>query len=484
MTRPPSAIPVGTQFSPELVDFPEFLQAICKHSADKPAMEIAVWQSPVRTAKVVRPPTRRRSSLPLEAARQYGLLDDTYSATSLAQRLSRLTGRALYEEFAKHILLNCGGLRVVEASQQMAFDEPESGVSITGDSLAAYLTDQGFRVTVHNTAINSMRLWLAKAGVYGENDWKVDTATKERLLGLSDADISALIDLTDEERAFALALCRSPPHGRVLASQVRENAEHILGHRAQRSSLPKLMEPLKNAGIIDYDSGGTRGGKSARVWTTPKFDAEVLAPFLEHATKQLDTLVADYYKRDFKSIHEDLKSPSTYVKGRALEAYAIQVMRRMGLRFVAWRERAKEHTGGAEVDVVMSGVIAGTPTRWQVQCKNTPRGIVRLKDVAKEVGLLPLTKATHILILANCRFSDIAITYAREIMRHSAATIFLLDQRDFEEIRATAGGALARILSTKSQEIASLKRHGLDWLAGVNRDGRSSGRPSGFKIGG
>jgi hypothetical protein len=225
------------------------------------------------------------------------------------------------------------------------------------------------------------------------------------------------------------------------------------------------MEPLKAAGLVDYQSGGTSGGKSARVWVTPKFHAEVLGPFLEHATKQLDAVLTDYYRRDFGEIHRDLESTNTFVKGRALEAYAIQVMRRLGLRFVAWRERARDHTGGAEVDVVMAGVLAGTPTRWQVQCKNTPRSQVRLGDVAKEVGLLPLTKATHILILANCLFSDDAKIYAREIMRHSPATIFLLDQKDFAEIRSTSGGALARILAAKSEEIASLKRYGLDWLA-------------------
>lgn len=464
MARAKSAIPVGTQFSPDLIHFESFLKVLIQHSGDKPRMQDAIWTPPVRIAPVRHKPTYRRASLPLEAAVQYGLLDRDYQVTPLARMLSGLSGQALFDAFAGHVLSELGGLRVVEAAQQMALDEAETGISITGDSLAAYLTDQGFNVTVHNTAINSMRLWLAKAGIFGPSDWKVDARAKERLLGLSDEEISALVDLSDEQRAFAIALCRSPPVGKVLASQVRENAERILGRRAQRSSLPKLMEPLKTAGLIDYESRGTRAGKSARVWTTPKFNAEVLEPFLEHTTSQLDAVLTDYYRRDFSEIHRDLESTNAFVRGRALEAYAIQVMRRLGLRFVAWRERAKEHTGGAEVDVVMSGVLAGTPTRWQVQCKNTPGGLVRLKDVAKEVGLLPLTKATHILMLANCPFSRDARVYAHEIMRHSAATIFLLDHGDFEQIRTTSGGVLARIFSAKSHEIASLRRHGLDWL--------------------
>lgn len=464
MPRVVSAIPVGTQFSPDLIDFREFLHAIAAHSGDKPAMEAAIWRPPVRIAPVRQKPTRRRASLPLEAAAQYGLLDDQYRITPLAQTLSTLTGDALYNAFALHILTERGGLRVVEGAQQMALDEPETGVSVTGDSLAAYLTDQGFTVTVHNTAINSLRLWLARAHIFAAADWKVDTQSKERLLGLSDDEISALVDLTDEQRAFAIALCRSPPVGRVQASQIRESAERILGRRTQRSSLPKLMEPLKAAGLLDYQSGGTSGGKSARVWVTPKFDAEVLGPFLEHATRQLNPVLTAYYRRDFGQIHRDLHSENAYTRGRALEAYAIQIMRRLGLRFVRWRERAKEHTGGAEVDVVMSGVLAGTPTRWQVQCKNTPGRQVRLGDVAKEVGLLPLTKATHILMLANCPFTKDARNYALQIMKHSATTIFLLDKTDFDEIQSTSGGALAGILASKAHDIAALGRHGLDWL--------------------
>ena len=466
MTRPKSAIPVGTQFSPELIDLSAFLTAICQHSGNKAAMEEAIWKAPVRVAPVQAAPTRRRRSLPLESAIQYGLLDEHYEATTLAKELSMLAGQDLYDAFARHILIRCGGLRVVEAAQQLALDEPE--VAVTGDSLAGYLTDQGFVVVVHNTAINSLRLWLAKAGVFGPGNWRVDSNAKARLIGLDEHQITALVGLTDEQRAFAIALCRIQPKEPCLAAMVREAAEQILARRIDRSSLPKLMEPLRAAGFIDFSSGGTKSGKSAKVWTTAKFDAHVLEPFLKDATRQLDAALTEYYRRDFSEIHRDLESKDTFVKGQALEAYAVQVMRRLGLRFVKWRERARDHTGGAEVDAVMAGVLAGIPTRWQIQCKNTPSGQVVLQDVAKEVGLLPLTKATHILVLANCRFSQEARTYAQEVMRHTSVTIFLMDRDDFEAIRASRGGALAAILSEKSREISSLKRTGLDWL-GDNR---------------
>lgn len=429
-------------------------------------MEREIWKQPVRISPVKKPPTRRLSSLPLESAKQYGLLDSDWNVTELAKKLSTLSGRQLYETFARHIMLNCGGLRVVEAAQQMTLDESVTGVQVTGDSLAAYLSDQGFRVTIHNTAINTMRLWLEKVGVFGSgaNKWKVNSTVKEKLVGLSDSEISALVNFTDEQRAFLLALCRIEPKDPYSAATVRDAAEAILGHRAQRSSLPKLMEPLKASGLIDFKSGGTQSGKSAMVWITDKFRSDVLTEFLKRATDQLDAVLTDYYRKDIDQVYIGLESEDTYIKGLSLEAYAIQIMRRLGLRFVKWRLRAKDQTGGAEVDAIMTGVIALTPTRWQIQCKNTPSGTVRLNDVAKEVGLLPLTKATHILILANCHYSADAINYAREVMRHSSITIYLLDREDFLDIKKSRGGSLTKILDAKAREVASLKRDGIEWI--------------------
>lgn len=462
-----SAIPVGTQFSPDLLNIEAFIGAILAHSGDKPGLVNAIWRSPVRTAPVRTSPTFRRASLPLEAAIQYGLLDDSYRATELARELSNLRGQPLFDAFARHILLRLGGLRVVEGAQQMALDEPQTGVSITGDTLAAYLTDQGFRVTVHNTAINSLRLWLSKAGVFPEKGWEVDVTAKERLIGLSDAGITAVLGLGDDEQALLLALCRLRPKGEYPAATVRENAERELGRRLERGSLPKLLDPLKSAGFIDYRAGGTRSGKSAVVWTLPKFDADVLEPFLKGATKQLDSALTAHFARDWTEIHKDLDSKDTFVKGQALEAYAIQIMRRLGLRFVSWRVHARDKTGQAEVDAVLSGVTGGNPTRWQIQCKNTPSGQVDLGDVAKEVGLLPITKATHILLLANCTISRDARIFASEVMRNSPVTIYLLDRKDFEAIRRSSGGALASILTAKAHAAAALPRHGLDWLGGA-----------------
>ena len=145
-------------------------------------------------------------------------------------------------------------------------------------------------------------------------------------------------------------------------------------------------------------------------------------------------------------------------------ALAIWVMRLLGLRFVAWRKRAADETAHAEVDVLLAGTLGIVPTRWQVQCKNTPSGRVTLEDIAKEVGIAPVTKATIILIFANCPVTTPARNYAQEVMRHTQLTIMILDRNDVNEI-IDRPGRIAEILKREADKVASIQRYGTDWLA-------------------
>jgi len=466
MPKEPSQIPVGTQFSPRLIDLEEFILALIINSGDKHKQEEAIWKTPVNIRKKIsNNKTRRTKSLPLEAAVQYGLLDKKYEATELCHRLSKLEKNVLYDEFARHILFNLNGLRVVEAAEHMK----EDSLKITGDTLAAYLSDQGFKVVVHNTAINSLRLWLAKAGVFpisGANSWEVNAGVKERLLGFNDLTMAILVGLNDDQKAFSLALCRavdSTKNKTFKASDIRDLAEMSEGKRFDRANLAKtFLEPLKESGLIQYSSKGTQGGKSATLTITDKFEADILEPFLETTMQSLDAPLTVYYRKSPKEIYSELDSKSPHIKGIALEAYAIYVMKLLGLRFVAWRKRAKEETGQAEIDVVMSGMLGGIATRWQIQCKNKPSGNITLEDIAKEVGLIPLTKATHIMIIANCLATSHAKTFAQEVMKNSPIMILILEKTDYEKIKSTPT-SIAKIIAEKSREIEKISKHGLSW---------------------
>lgn len=453
-----SDIPVGTQFSPDLIDLKSFVAVLAANSGDKGAMEAAVWVPPVRTSAPKKAPTRRRRSLPLEAARQYRLLDEKYRVTPLAKRLALLPAPQIYEEFARHVLMQCGGLRVVDGIRGMMRD----GLEVAGDPLASYLSDQGFHVIVHNTAINSLRLWLERGGVFAPGTWTPNEEVIEKLTGVSRTEVGALVGLTEEQRAFVLALCRINPTGPTSAADVRALAEQILDRDIRRDSLPKrVLAALADAGYITYKTGGTGGGKAAVLETTAKFKSELLSEFLLNTAKTLDPVLTAYYATTPTDIYRDLESLSPVKRGKALEAYAVHIMRLMGFHFVGWRKRAAESTGNGEVDVVMSGLFGNSPTRWQVQCKNT-KGSVDLEDVAKEVGLAPLTNATHILMIANTRFTKDAQTFANEVMKATPLTIVRLDGDDFAKVKKSPG-TLASILRIKAHQMADLRRKTTMW---------------------
>ena len=453
MPRKASAIPVGTGFTPALIDLPAFLEVLVEHSGEPEALEAAVWQPHVRRL-TDEPPTPRTRSLPVEAAIQYGLLTKDREATELARSLRALEPTDLYRRFAQHILLRHGGLRVVEGIRQMQAD----GLRVTGDSLAQFLSAQGFTVSVHNTAINTLRMWLSLAGVFPKgraNAWQISEETVEELIGLDPVSVAALTGLDAAQRGFLAGLCALDPDDWFPAAEIRNWVETTQGVQIGRQSLPKaILAPLRDAGLVEFRTGGTKGGKTSRVRTTAKFRSDVLTPFLETTLRDLDSTVSEYYKERPDDIYAGLTAKERHVRGTALEAYTIHIMRLLGLQFVAWRKRSAQ-TAHAEVDILMTGLLGGLPTRWQLQCKNTTQRI-RLEEVAKEVGLLPVTAASHIMFVANTSFTPDARSFADKIMARSATTIFLLDKTDFAKIQETPT-SIASILRKQSEAILRIR---------------------------
>jgi hypothetical protein len=460
-----SQIPVGSQFSPSLISLPALVAAFCAHSGDRDALIDAVNRPPVRQGARV-PVTRRNRSLPIEAAVQYGLLEgDSHTVTAFGRSLAELPEVEQFRAFARHILLNLGGLRVVQGAEEMIAEGQADGQKVTGDTLARHLTAQGFFVAEHNTAINTLRMWLAQAGVFplngkDANAWTPDRRAIEDLVGLDKAGMEALAAFSNEQKAFAIALARrNPKVGEwIPAADIRDSAEGVSGLRISRSSLPNaVLKPLEAAGLIQFQSGGTKAGKTSLLAVTPKFNAEVLEPFLQRTCAFLDPSLSDYFRRRPADIRAAIDSPSKNVAGVALEAFAIQVMRTLGLTFDGWQRRAAD-TAWGEVDVLMSGVIGCVPTRWQVQCKNTKQTVPH-EVLAREFGLRESTRATHILVMTRGKFSANAVNFAATMMRTARMPIFLVDGNAFEKILEEPS-RLAAELRQQSQKMAELLRKG------------------------
>jgi hypothetical protein len=467
-----SAIPVGTGFSPNVIDLAEYLDAVVKHSGSVDAIIEATSTPPVYRGETV-PDTDRRKRHPAEAGVQYGLLtSENYKATDLARRLSDIENRdTLYREFARHILLKLGGLRVIEGAREMRVD----GRNVTGDSLAKYLTRQGFRVSVHNTAINSMRLWLAKAGLLPEDSrssdaWLPDPDVKEELVGLSDDTIASLAQFSDKEVAYLKMLCRITlgEEEWMDAASVRDATEAAFGIQYDRRSLPdEVLQPLSETGLIEYDTDGTTSGTSSRVRPTPEFEGKVVEAFLESTLEDLNRPVTAYYRTRPEDIYEALEADDPRRKGEALEAYTIYLMRLLGLRFLGWRQRAV-HDSYGQVDVLMGGLYGAVPTTWQVQCKNRPSETISSDVVSREVGLVSITNATHILIVANAPVKDTAREFAQKVMQRSQVNIYFLDRDDLQKIRENPE-ALHRVLKAQSRQIVELRASDPFWSRGSSR---------------
>lgn len=467
-----SDIAVGSMFTPGTINLPAFLQEALACAGKKDQLVKAVNSVPVQVKTPKGAKTPRTARLPIEAAVQFGLLEEgSWLPTDLCKHLATLPEAKLYDEFARHIMLNLHGLRIVEAAQQMALDEPLTGVSINGNSLAVYLSNQGLRVGVQNMQIFAYRGWLAKAGIFPlerTDAWRVSEDAKRRVIGLASDEISSIAAWSVEDRALALALCRLDSATHHNPAKVREMAEANLGRTLDRGNLRDLFEPLIRVGYVTVESGGTRAGKAGTLTILPKFKADVIEPFLKRAATDLDPHVLELYKWTATEIRKNLDHKDSHTKGLALEAYAVRMMRLLGLRFLRWREQGPE-TGGTEVDIILAGIYGGIPTRWQVQCKNKPKSKVTVEDVAKEVGLAPLTKATHIVMMTNSRFTSTARKYADAVMENSSLAIYLLDEDDFKRVLDSTGGDLPAIMREQGERIASLPRRGLDWLPSTDR---------------
>ena len=469
---PTSAIPVGTQFSPALIDLSEFLKAVIAHSGDKAAIQEAIFAPPVHLKRHSVPSSRRTAALPLEAAVQYGLLTpQVYKATELTHELVRLQGASLYDRFAQHILLQCKGLQVVEAIEQMQlnYNQGSSAVPVTADTIARYLTENGLPIGEHNGQINTMRMYLAQAGVFPSSKasaWTINRQRVNELLGINGELMRVLSAFEPLQREFTLALCRLNPTAWVKAAEVRDYAEAISdqGTRFPRGNTRTYIEPLEKAGLIEFASGGTASGKSIRLRTTSSFNRGILEPFFRVTATNLnlDATTTQYFRMQPKDIFADLSSSDKYRKGVALEALAVYVMRLLGLRLRGWRKRAAE-TGGAEIDALMAGTLGAVATKWQVQCKNTPGSAVRLEDIAKEVGLVGLTGVTHLLFLTTGRYTRDALKYAHRTMQTSSLSIYLMDSKDIDRIRENPS-TLTKLLMEKSESIQTQWLNRPAWL--------------------
>ena len=442
-------LPFGTQFSPEQISLRRLLELAQEYSG-KTNKEFVKQIAQEFFAKKASPEKLAgNTSISLKS---YGLVTgrNTIEITDVGRNLlSIIDDEQLKKEFAKHILLNLNGLILVETLRRMYL----GGDSLTNANINISLIHQGFQLQQTSNNVQVMKLWLRQAGII-VGDWKINEAALKELLGIESDEIALFKELSPEQYYFLLALCNAASNKPLVATDVRNLATASYNiDFDEKAFVSKVIRPLQDKKlIVAQKTTGGRGAKPYMVELTEKTKREVVEPLLTQFKDQVGNALTDAYCKTFSDLRSEIDSENTYVKGLALEAFAIKVMRIIGLDFIRTRYRDIQ-IGGAEVDVLFDSTRL-LYSRWQVQCKNT--STVTIDMVAKEVGLSHMLKSNAIVMMTTGHLTSEAKKYARRIMEDMNLCILMLEKEDVDCIISNPT-SIVDIFNQQSEEAKKIK---------------------------
>lgn len=450
-------LPFGSEFSPAQIDLPWLLQLAKTSKGDWQAFEQAVnkkYFSKNNTDESNKGKLANNTKLSMAA---YGIIKDTKDTrlTDLGEQLLSLKENMqnLYQQLAKHILLNLHGLTFIETIK----DAQASGETITLLKLRELLIERGVFYPRGGKQPSTMRLWLEQAGVFSsKHQWYVNQDKINEILGLQEKELEAISNLTEEQKAYLRTLVNLGDEQEYYYSNAIEKlASATYGIQFNEKGLPKqVLYPLENAGFIQLQKETSgRGAKPFRVMPTRKFQHEVFDPLLNQAIKWADKELRQLLRKPLAEILVELNVNDTYQKGLALEALAFKLMRLIGMSYVKTRLRGTV-TGGAEVDLIFESSRL-VFSRWQIQCKNVKSG-VSLDDVAKEVGLTHMLKSNVIVVVSTGSIGAEARKYANSIMKESHLCIIMINKEDIESIKNNPTNIID-IFNREAKQTMSLK---------------------------
>lgn len=422
-------IPFGSEFSPSQIDLPNLLH-ICKiNEGSKEHLEKDILNTYFYCHGNGDVNNKRKLAMNCRIGlRTYGIIDENCFLTELGNKLFDIRNeeKILYDEFAKHILLNLNGMAFIQCIRDMTL----SLETINLTTLRTSLSERGIYYPPGGKHPSIMRLWLSKAGIFG-NRWQINNERLSQILKLEN-EMDSLRELTALQRAFLLALANSGIKEEQPANQITKLAEATYGVKFPEKSLPKeVLNNLVNKGFITATKTTSgRGAKPFNVAPTYKVDKDIIIPLLNQLKEQTDPKLITLLNKSVSEILLDINSKDRYIAGLALEALAFKLMRIIGMEYIATRKRA-EQTGGAEVDLIFESARL-VFSRWQIQCKNTSR--VSLEDIAKEVGLTHSLKSNAIIIISTGTISQDARKYSNIVMKDSNLCIVLIDSDDMGKI--------------------------------------------------
>lgn len=442
-------LPFGTQFSPEQINLRRLLELAQEYTGKTNKEFVEQIAQEFFPQKASPEKLAGNTSISLKS---YGVVTgrNIIEITELGRNLLSITDdEQLKKAFAKHILLNLNGLVFVETLRRMYIN----GDSLTNANINIALIHQGFQLQQTSNNVQVMKLWLSQAGII-LGDWKINEAALKELLGIESNDIALFKELSPEQYYFLLALCNAASNEPLVATDVRNLATASYNiDFDEKAFANKVIKPLHDKGlIVAQKTTGGRGAKPYMVELTEQTKREVVEPLLTQFKDQVGNALADAYCKTFSDLRSEIDSDNTYVKGLALEAFAIKVMRIIGLDFIRTRYRDIQ-IGGAEVDVLFDSTRL-LYSRWQVQCKNT--ATVTIDMVAKEVGLSHMLKSNAIVMMTTGHLTREAKKYARRIMEDMNLCILMLEKEDIDCIISNPA-SIVDIFNRQSEEVKKIK---------------------------
>jgi len=429
----PRQLPFSKQFTPaQLPSLGGFLRVVADAPKDRDEVQAAVFRYLQPAANLDR--TSEKWTMAYNAilsAQHYGLVNSSGdSLTPFGAALLAEAGdeASLLREFARHILLNLNGLEMVHGIETL------SGASQHPDkmALARYFAGHGLASNADGTDINGVASWLRAAGVYSQSGWyALDGTRLEELAGISVGTVRQSSKLNAESLAILEQLALAPGQASTTGELVKLLRPR-LDLRIDVAGFKKIhLEPLAAAGFIEIEKAtGGRGGAATRVTGTELFRQDVVRRFLDQIRRYGITVSAPDLEMPFSELVAQLRdrSLSRDQRGRALELFALRLLRRLGLSNIQLRARP---VGAEEIDATAEG-FAPVHARWQVQCKNSRS--LHVDHAAKEVGVAVRNRSTVIVLLTTGVFTQPASTYVDEVIRYTPFTIVRMDGADVDEL--------------------------------------------------
>ena len=426
----PSTLPFGTQFSPNQIKLPQLLQLVANSEGDDSSPLI---EAIANTFFGDKPQSQRHTMAGncKNSLVSYGILESGGGIrfTEFGRQLHNITDeQEQCLALVKHMLTNLNGMILIDTLRSMN----RNGERITKETVVNRLNSKGFDLSPTSNNVPVMKLWLNEAGVL--QSWRIDERRLNELIELTEAEYVLLKTLSSEQYYFLRALCNTDAREYQRAADIRNLATATYGIRFGQSNFSQaVIQPLQQKCLIDVQrTTEGHGARTPLVKVTELTKREIITPLLCQLEGKTSSEVIEYLQKPLAELYLDINSDNTYLKGLALEAFAIKIMQIIGLDFVETRLKGNE-TAGAEVDVLLDSSCL-LYTRWQVQCKNTSR--VSLDQIAKEVGLSHVLRTNAIVVMTTGRISDSARTYANQIMRTTNLCIIMLEGPDVDAIVA------------------------------------------------